>query len=74
LPVIARTVFFHHIEAVKAKHERDSLREAKTALDQKLLHLLLPQFLRFLVAYASLELIKVIASPDGMRAKSRPQD
>jgi hypothetical protein len=28
LPVIPRTIFFHNIEAVKAKHERDSRREA----------------------------------------------
>jgi hypothetical protein len=28
LPVIPRAVFFHNIEAVKAKHERDSRREA----------------------------------------------
>src|SRR4029434_5945563 len=53
-----------------AKHERDSLRETKTALGQKCFHLLLPQSLRFLLPYASLELINVIASPDGMRKKA----
>jgi hypothetical protein len=70
LPVTAHPVFFRHIEAVKAEYERDGLYEAKKALGQKLFHLLVPESLRFLLPDAALELIEVIAPPDGMGDKA----
>jgi hypothetical protein len=70
LSVVARTILFHNIEAVQAKDERDGLREAKPALDQKLFYLFVPEPLRFLIPHTSFELIKVIASSDGMREKA----
>ena len=63
---IARLVFSRNIQAVKSEDERDSLCEAKTALGQKLFHLLVPEALRFLLPDAALELIEVITPPDGM--------
>jgi hypothetical protein len=64
--VTARTVFCRNIEAVEAEDERNGLGELKTALGQEVFHLLVPESLRLLVPDAALDLIGVVAPPDGM--------
>jgi hypothetical protein len=64
--VTARTVFFRNIEAVEAEDERNGLGELKTVLGQEVFHRLIPESLRLLLPYSSLELIGIVAPPDGM--------
>src|SRR4051794_5600749 len=64
--VTSRTVFFRNIESVETENERNGLAELKTALGQEVLYRLVPESLRLLVPDAALELIGIVAPPDGM--------